>query len=58
MGVVLSAVKPKRRPPEYGLHKAHRWCAVGAQGFTMHYMTNMRLQKKERRSGSSSTWNP
>ena len=34
------------------------WCAVGAQGFTMHYVTNMRLQKKERRSGSSSTWTP
>ena len=22
------------------------WCAVDAQGFTMHYVTNMRLQKK------------
>ena len=28
-GVVLSAVKPKWRPPEYGLHGAHRMVCCG-----------------------------
>ena len=57
-GVVLSAVKPKQRPPKYGLHGAHRIVCYGFTGFTMHYVTNMRLHKKECRSGSSSTWTP
>ena len=29
IGVVLSAVKPKQRPPEYGLHGAHRIVCCG-----------------------------
>ena len=30
--VVLSAVKPKKRPPEYGLHGAHRMVCCGCTG--------------------------
>ena len=58
IGVVFSAMKPNQRPPEYGLHGHTAWCVVDAQGFTMHYVSNMRLQKNERWSGSSSTWTP
>ena len=32
IGVVLSAVKPKQRPPEYGLHGAHRMVCCGCTG--------------------------
>ena len=31
-GVVLSAVKPNQRPPEYGLHGAHRMVCCGCTG--------------------------
>ena len=55
IGVVLSAVKPKQRPPEYGLHGAHRMVCCGCTGLYNALRDNIRLQKKERRSGSSST---
>ena len=32
IGVVLNAVKPKQRPPEYGLHGAHRMVCCGCTG--------------------------
>ena len=32
IGVVLSAVKPKQRPLEYGLHGAHRMVCCGCTG--------------------------
>ena len=33
IGVVLSAVKPKHTPREYGLHGAHRMVCCGCTGF-------------------------
>ena len=53
--VVLSAVKPKRRPPEYGLHGAHRMVCCGCTGLCNALRDEHACTKKERRSASSST---